>query len=48
MLDLETGEERGRVNSGAPQLAGMFFCPGWNRDVYYATIFGLVGRAYVD
>ena len=47
VLDLETGAERGRVHSGAPQLTGMFFCPGWNRDVYYATIMQHVGRAYV-
>lgn len=47
VLDLETGEERGRVHSGAPRLTGMFFCPGWNRDVYYATILGQVGRTYV-
>ena len=47
VLDLETGEERGRVHSGAPLLTGMFFCPGWNRDVYYATIMGHVGRTYV-
>ncbi|MCH8815975.1 MAG: hypothetical protein IH957_12965 [Chloroflexi bacterium] len=46
VLDLETGEERGRAHSGAPQSSGMFFCPGWNRDVYYATIFSQVARIY--
>ena len=45
--DLETGAERGRVHSGAAQSSGMFFCPGWDRDVYYATLFGEVARIYV-
>ncbi len=47
VLDLETGEERGRVHSGAAQSSGMFFCPGWDRDVYYATLFGQIARIYV-
>ena len=47
VLDLETGDERGRVHSGAAQSSGMFFCPGWDRDVYYATLFGEVARIYV-
>ena len=47
VLDLETGEEKGRVHSGAQQSSGMFFCPGWDRDVYYATLFGQVARIYV-
>ena len=47
VLDLETGEERGRVHSGAAQSAGMFFCPGWDRDVYYVTLFGQIARIYV-
>ena len=48
VLDLETGEERGRVHAGAAQSSGMFFCPGWDRDLYYATLFGEVARIYVD
>lgn len=47
VLDLETGEELGRAHSGAAQSSGMFFCPGWDRDVYYATLFGEVARIYV-
>ena len=47
VLDLGTGEEKGRVHSGAAQSSGMFFCPGWDRDVYYATLFGEVARIYV-
>ena len=47
VLGLETGEERGRVHSGAARSSGMFFCPGWDRDVYYATLFGEVARIYV-
>ncbi|MCH7578828.1 MAG: hypothetical protein IIB22_01140 [Chloroflexi bacterium] len=47
VLDLETGEERGRVHSGAERSSGMFFCPGWNRDVYYVTLFGQIARIYV-
>jgi outer membrane protein assembly factor BamB len=47
VLDLESGEEKGRVHSGAAQSSGMFFCPGWDRDLYYATLFGEVARIYV-
>ena len=47
VLDLETGEERGRVHSGADRSSGMFFCPGWDRDVYYVTLFGQIARIYV-
>ena len=47
VLDLETGEERGRVHSGAARSSGVFFCPGWDRDLYYATLFGEVARIYV-
>ncbi len=25
----------------------MFFCPGWDRDVYYVTRFGQTARIYV-
>ncbi|MCH7699001.1 MAG: hypothetical protein IH865_08715 [Chloroflexi bacterium] len=48
VLDLETGEERGRVHTGAARSSGMFFCPGWDRDLYYATLFGEVARIYVS
>ena len=47
VLDLETGEEKGRVHSGAARSSGMFFCPGWERDVYYVTLSGEVARIYV-
>lgn len=38
VLDLDSGHEKGRVQAGA-RGNGMFFCPGWERDLYYCTWF---------
>ncbi|MFT4570337.1 MAG: hypothetical protein ACI8TX_002603 [Hyphomicrobiaceae bacterium] len=47
VLDLMTGEEKARVATGAPLPNGMFFAPGWNRDLYYCTA-GAVARVAVE
>lgn len=46
VLDLATGEEKGRVATGAPLPNGMFFTPGWERDLYYCTA-GVISRIAV-
>ena len=38
VLDLDSGRVKGRVAAGG-RANGMFFCPGWNRDLYYCTWF---------
>ena len=37
VLDIETGEVRGRATLGSPATSGMFPCPGFDRDFYVAT-----------
>ena len=34
VLDIETGEERGRVGTESPIQSVLFPCPGWSRDLY--------------
>jgi len=34
VLDIETGQERGRAPIGMGRTGGMFCCPGFGRDVY--------------
>jgi hypothetical protein len=48
VVDIETGVERGRAPCGAPALGGMFFCPGFERDLYAASSSGAIARIYVD
>ena len=47
IVDVETGAERGRAPTGAPFLGGMFFCPGFGRDLYAASASGAISRIYV-
>ncbi|MBM3673970.1 MAG: hypothetical protein FJW88_03285 [Actinobacteria bacterium] len=37
VLDVETGEVRGRVATGSPIQSVVFPAPGWDRDVYTTT-----------
>jgi hypothetical protein len=37
LLDIETGEERGRIDTGSPVQSVLFPAPGWDRDVYLTT-----------
>lgn len=47
LVDIETGDERGRAPLGSPMSAGMFLCPGWRRDLYAATLPGGIARISV-
>ena len=48
VVDIETGEERGRAACGSSMLGGMFFCPGFERDFYSASMRGAIARFYVE
>ncbi len=49
LVDIETGEEKGRATTGAVASAAMLYSPGQGRDAYCATgILGDVIRVYVD
>jgi hypothetical protein len=46
VVDIETGAERVRVESGSPVQSVLFPAPGWGRDVYYCS-FAAVARVAV-
>jgi len=49
LIDIETGEEKGRVNTGARTAAGMAFYPGLGRDLYSTSgSHGLLYRVYIS
>ena len=48
ILDIETGEERGRAGIGARSTSGMFLCPGFERDFYVAALPGEISRVFVQ
>lgn len=37
VLDIETGEEKGRVDTGSPLQSPVFLAPGFDRDLYYVS-----------
>lgn len=41
VLDVETGEERARADSGSPLQSVLFPCAGWDRDLYLCTFAGV-------
>ena len=47
VLDIETGEERGRVDTGSPLQSVVFLAPGFGRDLYYCAFPG-VSRITVE
>jgi hypothetical protein len=47
VLDLETGEERARVDTGSPLQSVVFLAPGFDRDLYYVA-FPVVARIHVE
>jgi hypothetical protein len=47
VLDLESGEERGRARVPAPMQSVCFPAPGWRRDVYYCSL-STVARVVVS
>jgi hypothetical protein len=46
VLDIETGEERGRVDTGSPLQSPVFMAAGFDRDLYYCA-FPVVTRVSV-
>jgi hypothetical protein len=46
VLDIESGEERGRAPVPSLFQSVLFPCPGWNRDLYYCS-FSTVARVAV-
>ena len=38
VLNLDTGQMKARVPTGATRMAGMFLTPGFDRDVYYCSV----------
>jgi hypothetical protein len=46
VLDVETGDELGRVDTGSPIQSVVFPCPGWDRDCYALT-FSTLTRVFV-
>ena len=48
LIDIETGEEKGRVSTGARTAAGMAFYPGLGRDLYSTSgSHGLLYRVFI-
>jgi hypothetical protein len=46
VLDVETGAERARVDTGSPLQSVVFLAPGFGRDLYYVA-FPVVSRIHV-
>lgn len=47
VLDVETGAEKGRANTGCVMSGGMWYTPGFGRDFYTSTGSGGFARIYV-
>lgn len=47
VLDIETGAERGRAETGCIMPTGMWFTPGFDRDFYISNQLGRIGRISV-
>jgi hypothetical protein len=47
VLDIETGDELGRVATGSPVQSVLFPAPGWSRDAYYCS-FTTLARVGVE
>lgn len=48
VLDVSTGEERGRVDTGSGMQSVLFPCPGWDRDLYLCSFLTVARVAVVD
>lgn len=46
VLDIESGEERGRAVTASPVMSAVFQAPGWDRDVYSCS-FPAISRIFV-
>jgi hypothetical protein len=47
VVDIESGDEKGRAGIGVPATYGMFSTPGFTRDFYVASLAGGVARVFV-
>ena len=47
VVDIETGEERARIDSGSPVQSVLFPAVGWTRDLYYCS-FAAIARLHAD
>ena len=47
VVDIETGVERGRVETGCLRSAGMWYTPGFDRDFSTSTPLGRIARVSV-
>jgi hypothetical protein len=47
VLDIESGHERGRVDTGLGMSGGMWYTPGFERDFYTSSSFGGIARIHV-
>lgn len=48
VLDVATGEERARVDTGSGMQSVLFPCPGWDRDLYLCSFLTVTRVAVVD
>lgn len=48
VLDISTGQEKGRAPLNHKGTMGMFLCPGFERDFYVAAINGTIARVMID
>ena len=46
VLDIASGQEKGRVRTGGPMQGVVFPSPGWGRDFYWSSM-GRLARVYV-
>jgi hypothetical protein len=47
VLDIETGAELGRVDTGSPFQSVVFGAPGWSNDLYLCS-FTTIARVWAD
>lgn len=47
VVDIESGAERGRVDTGCLSASGMWYTPGFGRDFYTSTLMGRIARISV-
>lgn len=48
VLDLDTGEDKGRVDVPSPSQAFLFPAPGWGRDIYYQSMTSIARVTVTD
>ena len=48
VVDIETGREKGRADTGCVMSGAMWYTPGFERDFYTTTGFGGYARVFVE